>query len=144
MAGFEVCRGLNASEATRNLQVRVPILVIDDEEALRHALQRILRHHEGVVADSGATAVTACPQDRRLDLILCDLMMPAMNGMEFHQWLAQSHPDLARRTVFVSGGACTPEASACLAQTDLPILDPFEVAAARRFVDGRLNSGEQD
>jgi two-component system response regulator AtoC len=64
----------------------VKILVVDDEFGLRHALSRILgaEGHEVTVADNGAAALElANTNGQSPDLILCDVRMPGVNGLEF-------------------------------------------------------------
>jgi DNA-binding NtrC family response regulator len=58
-------------------------LVVDDEEAMRKALARFLelRGFEVEEATSGAEAL-ACAQPGRFDLVVMDLWMPGMNGLE--------------------------------------------------------------
>jgi CheY-like chemotaxis protein len=51
---------------------------------------------------------------RPFDLILCDLMMSEMSGIELHGELVRRSPELARRVVFMTGGAFTPRARAFL------------------------------
>ena len=60
------------------------ILVIDDEFGLRHALSRILgaEGHEVTVAEDGASALASI-NGGSPDLVLCDVRMPGMNGLEF-------------------------------------------------------------
>ncbi len=60
------------------------ILVVDDEFGLRHALSRILgaEGHEVVLAEDGASALQTI-NGKAPDLVLCDVRMPGMNGLEF-------------------------------------------------------------
>jgi two-component system response regulator AtoC len=62
----------------------VKILVVDDEFGLRHALSRILdaEGHEVAVAEDGASALQTI-NGTAPDLVLCDVRMPGMNGLEF-------------------------------------------------------------
>jgi two-component system, NtrC family, response regulator AtoC len=62
----------------------VKILVVDDEFGLRHALSRILvaEGHEVTVAEDGVSALQTV-NGTRPDLVLCDVRMPGMNGLEF-------------------------------------------------------------
>jgi two-component system response regulator AtoC len=62
----------------------VRILVVDDEFGLRHALSRILsaEGHEVIVAEDGASALQTI-NGTPPDLVLCDVRMPGMNGLEF-------------------------------------------------------------
>ncbi len=50
----------------------------------------------------------------RFDVILCDVMMPEMSGVEFYQKLQAIAPEQAARVVFVTGGVFSPEARAFL------------------------------
>jgi PAS domain S-box-containing protein len=98
---------------------RARILVVDDEPAIRRALSRLLgREHDVMALASGKEAQALLAHDKAFDIILCDLMMPEMTGMELHAWLAEADPALARRVVFISGGAFTPRAAAYLEQVD--------------------------
>ena len=50
-------------------------------------------------------------KDDGFDVILCDLMMPGMTGMELHEWLLANDLELAQRVIFLTGGAFTPKAA---------------------------------
>lgn len=72
------------------------ILVVDDEERLRQVCQRVLgpKGHQVTEAPDGATGLLAIEQDKP-DLVLVDLMMPVMDGMEFLAKAREVHPDLS-------------------------------------------------
>jgi PAS domain S-box-containing protein len=107
--------------------VRGRIMVVDDEGAVRGALKRILCRHEVVEADSGEQARDLLAEDQRFDLILCDMMMPRVSGIDLHKWLLEHYPALSRKIVFVTGGAFTPNARAYLEQVDnISIEKPFD------------------
>ncbi|HTS12472.1 MAG TPA: HD domain-containing phosphohydrolase [Candidatus Limnocylindrales bacterium] len=59
------------------------ILLVDDESASRAALETLLRRHEFEVhtASDGATALAQCASFRP-DLVLLDVLMPGMSGLE--------------------------------------------------------------
>src|SRR5687768_5152267 len=86
------------------------ILVIDDEKALASALRRQLRPHVVVSVTDGAAALRLLEEDSRFDLVMCDLIMPEMTGMEVHRHLSRTAPDIVERMVFMTGGAYTPAA----------------------------------
>ena len=97
------------------LPVRGRILVVDDEPHIREALKRLLSHdHEVVEVDSGDGAQALLRTDGDFDLVLCDLMMKQGSGMDLHRWMEESRPDLADRTLFLSGGGVTSKARAFL------------------------------
>jgi CheY-like chemotaxis protein len=57
------------------------------------------------------------------DVILCDLMMPEVSGIDLYRLLEPAHRE---RVVFMTGGAFTPQARAFLAANDRPRLEkPF-------------------
>ena len=68
-------------------------------------------------------------------MVLCDLMMPGLSGMELHDRLARSSPEGAGRMVFLTGGAFTDAARDFLARVPNPRLEkPFEPSALREAV----------
>jgi PAS domain S-box-containing protein len=91
---------------------RARVLVIDDEPLVRRAIVRSLdREHDVVSVETAAEALIRLEGGESFDLILCDLMMPEMTGMEMSARLQRSLPAAAARMVFLSGGAFTPEAA---------------------------------
>jgi CheY-like chemotaxis protein len=73
--------------------------------------------------------------DQAFDVILCDLMMPEISGVDVHQWLAATHPTVAERVVFLSGGAFTPKAASYIASVSNRRLDkPFASAELKQLV----------
>jgi PAS domain S-box-containing protein len=82
------------------------ILIVDDEPLVARSLVRYLREHETTVAHDGQGAIDLC-RGQRFDLVLCDLMMPGVSGMEFYQWCQNNSPEQAQRVYIVTGGAYT-------------------------------------
>jgi DNA-binding response OmpR family regulator len=70
------------------------ILIVDDEEALRESLKEILRieGYDILTADTGEAALDLLRQEE-VDLILLDLKMPGMDGMEAFQSASRIAPD---------------------------------------------------
>jgi PAS domain S-box-containing protein len=110
------------------------ILLIDDEARVAAAAARLLSDHQVRTATSAAEALKLCAAER-FDLVLCDLLMPEMTGMDFQRRLRDDQPELAARIIFVTGGADTAEASAFLASTPNTHLDkPFDAERLRAEV----------
>jgi len=87
------------------------ILVVDDEEGILAAIAHMLgTDHEVLTASSGAQGKEVLESDQAFDLLILDLMMPKMSGMDLHRWLTETHPQLASRVIFVTGGVFTPGA----------------------------------
>jgi signal transduction histidine kinase/ActR/RegA family two-component response regulator len=118
------------------------ILVVDDEETLVKIVTRLLsREHEVVSTVSAREALEFCVRGDKFDLILCDLMMPEMTGMDLHRELSLAVPDMANRMIFLTGGAFTQQARNFL--TDPPkehIEKPFDAANIRAIVQRYLRS----
>ncbi len=89
--------------------VRARVLIVDDEVAVARALERALKAHEVFTVASGAEALERCAREH-FDLILCDLMMPDLTGMDVYERLKARAPEQAERMVFVTGGAFTQRA----------------------------------
>jgi CheY-like chemotaxis protein len=80
------------------------VLLVDDEEALRRPLGKYLRRRGADVTEAGdGKAALAALQVSGVDVIVADLRMPRMDGMEMYSALEATRPDLARRLVFLSG-----------------------------------------
>ncbi len=121
---------------------RARILIVDDEPAVVEMLQRALARHELVDADNGREALDLLLREPPFDLVLCDLMMPEVTGMDLYQEVIRVRPDLAPHMAFMTGGAFSPSAREFLAGFAPPCLDkPFSVKELRLFVDGLLSRG---
>ncbi len=114
------------------------VLVVDDERAIGDSVRRVLRsEHEVVVLTNAEEARDLVARGDRFDVILCDLMMPKMTGMDLHAALVTLAPDQAERMVLLTGGAFTSTARHFLeAVPNLCIEKPFDSAHLRAIVRG--------
>jgi PAS domain S-box-containing protein len=86
------------------------VLVVDDEPLLANMIARTIGdEHQLTLTASAEEALGLIDSGKRFDVILCDLMMRGLTGMDLHSALLQRHPDQARRMLFLSGGAFTRE-----------------------------------
>ncbi|HEX2466102.1 MAG TPA: response regulator, partial [Thermoanaerobaculia bacterium] len=71
------------------------ILIVDDEEVLQDVLSALVREegHEAVVARTGEEALTLLEREE-VDLVLLDLMLPGLSGMEVLRQAREHDPDL--------------------------------------------------
>jgi CheY-like chemotaxis protein len=84
------------------------LLVVDDDVLVARTLARQLSGHHVEVVSSGQAALERLASGKnQFDLVLCDLMMPDMTGMEVYEAVEKRCPALAKRFVFISGGGVT-------------------------------------
>jgi CheY-like chemotaxis protein len=118
------------------------ILIVDDEASIRSALAHILRRdgHAVETATNGVLALEML-QNRRFDLILCDLRMPDLDGPGLYQALRARSPQLVQGFIFLTGDTMNADTTAFLEQVDAPRLTkPFTAAEARRVVEQTLQA----
>ncbi len=79
------------------------ILIVEDEPTVRDATARSLRKagYRVLTAANGREALHVAANEPRLDLLVCDVMMPEQNGREVHDAVRALRPDV--RALFVSG-----------------------------------------
>ena len=99
------------------------ILVVDDEPDIRRALRRLLEARGFGVVEAATSAEGA---ERAaagvIDAVVCDIRMPGGSGLEFFDLLRATHPDLARRFVFLTAAAKEPGISAQVEARNAPLL----------------------
>jgi two-component system NtrC family sensor kinase len=94
------------------------VLVVEDEAALGAAVSEALIDAGFVVerASDGEEGLTRVTQGT-YDLIICDLKMPRIDGMQFYRAMAAAAPLLARRVIFVTGAVAGSDAERFLEET---------------------------
>ena len=116
---------------------RWSVLVVDDEAQVAEVITEILATLgcSCVLARTGREAEALVSAQGGFDAIISDLRMPGAGGVDFFRWLEESHPELARRTVFVTGDALGPTARSFLENCARPVIEkPFAPAEMRRIV----------
>ena len=97
------------SASTEEAESALRVLIIDDEPQIGVTLKILLRDHEVLVLSSGLEAQRAVAE-RPFDVILFDLTLRGLDGIEFEAWLRTEHPHLVPKLVLMTGGAYTEEA----------------------------------
>ena len=124
-------------EAFKGLRV----LVVEDEPALAQAVAEALadagfnvdRASDG---EEGLTRLT----EANYDLIVCDLKMPRIDGMQFYRAMAAATPALARRVIFVTGDVAGTDAERFLEETGCRWLSkPFRLGDLLRSARDTLS-----
>jgi len=116
------------------------ILLVEDDISVRILAARALETagHSLVLADDGAEGLDAiCAVDGRFDLIVSDIRMPAMDGIEMAKAAAARYPGLC--ILLVTGYAEQRERAADLSGIVVDVVQkPFTLAEIRNRVSRAL------
>lgn len=79
------------------------VLVVDDQANVRHLQRRVLERagYHVTEARSGYEAVALFGDGQRFDLLIADIAMPGMSGVEMAFTIRRMHPD--QRILYVTG-----------------------------------------
>ncbi len=132
-------------QAVEPTKLRGRVLVVDDELMLLRILTLVLKDDHDVVTTSTASeALALFTGGQTFDLILCDMMMPQMSGMDLHRELSLINPEQAQRMVFLTGGAFTQAAQAFLADGDKEYIEkPFDFTNVRSVIQRHLRANKR-
>jgi CheY-like chemotaxis protein len=124
---------------------RARVLIIDDEPLFARALQRMLAsEHDACGLTDAREALRRMVAGETFDIVLCDLLMPNMTGMDLHDELERAVPEMARRMVFVTGGAFTPRARRFLEEVPNRVLDkPIDRSDLRALIRAACNDDKK-
>lgn len=118
------------------------ILLIDDDATVRRGLARVL---PGTIVQAGHVneALDALDEDPSFDAIICDVMMPDLTGIDFYRELTARNPDLASRTLFLTGGVFEQSALDFIKEHEITVLNkPVRRQDLTAAVEELMNSGE--
>jgi DNA-binding NtrC family response regulator len=78
------------------------IIICDDEEGIRESLKLILGdHYDLILTDSGEQCLQCLEKDKTIGLVLLDIKMPKVNGLEILKAIKDKRPNL--NVVIVTG-----------------------------------------
>jgi PAS domain S-box-containing protein len=110
------------------------VLVIDDERQLSDIVVRILKtdYQVSAINDSQEALQHLLKTGGEYDLILCDLMMPQLTGIDLFNLV---DINLQPKFIFMTGGTFTPEAATFLKSVSNRVLEkPFNIQTIRNAV----------
>jgi len=119
------------------VDIRRQILIIDDDPFVARSLERALQLQYNVTVSATATdAIARIEAGDHFDIVLCDLNMPGMSGMSFHEWLSRRNSQLSRCTGYMTGGAIHESTRAFVkSMGNRCLAKPFQRAKLLAFVD---------
>jgi len=108
------------------------LLVVDDDDENRVVLGALLTEmgHHAVEARSGRHALELIRSDERFDVIVSDVVMPGMNGMQFAR---EAQRLSSARIVFVTGNPQVVED--VIVAGNLALLKPYSYEALEHVID---------
>jgi CheY-like chemotaxis protein len=119
------------------------ILLVEDETPLASAMAESFAD-AGYLVDRAGDGEEALARidGGHYDLIICDVKMPRMDGMQFYRELAEQYPELTSRILFVTGDVIATDAERFLVESGCPWLaKPFRLnellRAARSLLAAR-------
>jgi PAS domain S-box-containing protein len=120
------------------------ILVVDDEPVVREFISKVLTEegHQVETVDNAEDALEMV-KIKTYRIILLDIKMPGMSGIELYKRFQKIAPSLARRVVFITGDVMGARTTAFLSKATSPyITKPFDgkqlnIAINRIFTEGR-------
>ena len=117
-------------------------LVIDDEPAISQLVGQFLesRGWRAVILND-STAVEASLAEQPFALVICDLKMPGMNGLDVLRLLRHKQPKLAQRFLLMTGNLADAEQMQNVELAGIPILrKPFTLSRLAESVDALLKN----
>jgi signal transduction histidine kinase len=116
------------------------VLVVDDEAMIGDFVAASLQDHIVRASHDPVQALSEIA-DLPYDLVLCDLMMPDLDGLEFYSALCKGRPDLRQAFVLMTAATPTPEVEAFLSKHQIPLLrKPFAVSDLRIYIAARAHA----
>jgi DNA-binding NtrC family response regulator len=116
---------------------RKRVLVIDDDPVFSRTIRRSLKPHEVQTCGAASEAQVLLLDPAYVpDLVLCDVFLPGANGNVLHARVAKLRPEIARRFVFVTGGALgKDEASYLRASGCTTLFKPVELKSLLELLE---------
>jgi CheY-like chemotaxis protein len=115
------------------------VLVVDDDPMIQRVAMRTLAGQHSVFAMNGTQALARIRKGERFDVILCDLLMPEISGMDFYEAVSSIDSRETAKIIFLTGGAFTPRARTFLAEiSNQRIEKPFDPIHLRALINDRI------
>ncbi|MFQ5464595.1 MAG: ATP-binding protein [Thermodesulfobacteriota bacterium] len=122
-------RATGAGRLDESITAGKRVLVVDDEKSVRDTLSDILSK-EGFAVDTAREGREALDLmgSRRYSLVVTDIKMPGVSGMELYRSIVEKHRYLKNRVIIFTGDVFSEDILGFLKETKVPhILKPFEM-----------------
>jgi two-component system NtrC family sensor kinase len=119
------------------------ILIVDDELMLLYSLRRMLDDvYDVTIAHGGKAAIDLLNKpDNKYDLIISDVSMPDINGVNLYLYIAKHHPELEKKVIFMTGGTMSAYLDEFLVTNKaICLTKPFEAESLRQTIKDCIDS----
>jgi CheY-like chemotaxis protein len=115
------------------------LLVVDDETLLARSIELQLQEdHDVEIVATGHAAIERLRREPPFDLVLCDMMLPDISGMDVFEQARAIGNGSHERFVFMTGGSFTPRVFKFLRDNEVPCLEkPFTAEQLKEIIDPR-------
>jgi CheY-like chemotaxis protein len=121
---------------------RPTVLIVEDDVEVRAMLLRVLGPLYAIsVSSDGEAALWRFETGERFDVVICDVLMPRMDGASLVEHLQRFAPDQARRVIVLTSNVDS--ASAARLSSHFIVEKPFRVPELRELV-ARVSAAAQD
>lgn len=99
------------------------ILLVDDDHAVRRVV-RLSFERAGYTVSEADSAFRALDmiRDDPPDAVVCDVLMPGMNGLQFYRHLTERNPEFRTRLIFLTGASRDPHVHQPIEQLGVPLM----------------------
>ncbi|PRP94587.1 ATP-binding protein [Enhygromyxa salina] len=112
----------------------VRVLVVDDEPLIREMVCDALAQHDVTTVSNGRDALARILAEE-WDLILCDMVLPELSGLDVYREIEARRPDVLEKLVFMTGGDFSRKDLRLPSGTQVRRLEkPFSIKALRSMV----------
>jgi DNA-binding NtrC family response regulator len=118
------------------------VLLVDDEPVIRQALKRFFQRNGWEVDEAGDGAAAlerlvgrGADRDGPYSVIISDLKMPGVSGIDLYERLERERPELLERLILSTGDSVSAEAAEFLRRSACPVLNkPFALSELKGLV----------
>jgi PAS domain S-box-containing protein len=114
------------------------ILVVDDEPGVRALLEKVLTqsgHSVDIIGNAGS-AMEIIDAGTIYDVILVDIRIPGMNGVELYSLILRKMPEMKNRIIVITGDVMGTDIKAFLTQNNLSYLSkPFDLELLKEKIE---------
>ncbi|WP_411814459.1 response regulator [Dehalococcoides mccartyi] len=132
----------NQKPAANSAGQTIKVVLIDDHEIVRQGLATMLQKEADIclVGDaSDSSSGLDIIEKTNPDLVLLDIRMPGMSGLEFYSQMIAKRPELAGKVIFMTGDMTLSDLEIHMQQTNLMhIVKPFHPSTLEQFLSKAL------